>query len=245
MTARGDFRTLLEGLDAAASQEFLTAHSALPGPRANLELLAAFGDVAPADQILALVGSDDEYVASCAAAALGRLAGSGSAEQSRRALDLMRASAADLRWRVREGVAMGLQRLGDADPVRLCAVALAWAVAEDPLVQRAAVAGICEPRLLRDPSTARCALEACRLATASIAALGPEVRRRTGVRVLRQGLGYCWSVAVVGDPEHGLPAFDELAASDDPDVRWIVRSNRSKARLIRLLAAAPGSSARR
>lgn len=205
MTVRGDFRTVLEGLDSAETQEFLTAHSALPGPRANLELLAAFGDVAPADQILALVGSDDEYFASCAAAALGRLAGSGSAEQSRQALDLMRTSAADLRWRVREGVAMGLQRLGDADPVRLCAVG------------------------------------ACRLATASIAALGPQARRRTDVRVLRQGLGYCWSVAVVADPEHGLPAFDELAASDDPDVRWIVKANRSKARLTRLLATAPGS----
>jgi hypothetical protein len=52
--------------------------------------------------------------------------------------------------------------------------------------------------------------------------------------VLRQGLGYCWSVAVAGDPELGLPAFEELPL-DDPDVAWVSRENRTKKRLARLL----------
>jgi hypothetical protein len=42
-------------------------------------------------------------------------------------------------------VAMGLQRLGDADPAALRRVAAAWAKDHHPLVRRAAVAGVCEP----------------------------------------------------------------------------------------------------
>ena len=55
------------------------------------------------------------------------------------------------------------------------------------------------------------------------------------MRTLRQALGYCWSVAVAADPEHGLPRFLALSASPDPDVAWVVRENRRKARLARLL----------
>ncbi|WP_406620460.1 HEAT repeat domain-containing protein [Pengzhenrongella sicca] len=188
---------------------------------------------------MALVGSDDEYLAACAAAALGRLVADADAAGARRAetVDLLRAQASDQRWRVREGVAMALQRLGDADAAGLRAVVAAWADDADPLVQRAAVAGICEPRLLATRATAEAALDACRRATASLAERDPA-QRRGDVRVLRQGLGYCWSVAIAAVPERGLPAFAALATSTDPDVAWIVRENRKKSRLARLLAPA-------
>jgi hypothetical protein len=55
--------------------------------------------------------SSDEYLAVCGSAGLGRLAAEGR-------LDLLpthRKLASDPRWRLREGVAMGLQRLGEAD----------------------------------------------------------------------------------------------------------------------------------
>jgi HEAT repeats len=234
MTKRGEFCDALRALGDAEIPGFLTAHSGLPGPRGNLELLAAFGDVASADLILGLVGSDDEYLAASAAAALGRLVLE-AAERADEIGALLHAQAQDARWRVREGVAMALQRLGDGDPARLRDVVRAWADDPDPLVQRAAIAGICEPRLLRDPRTAQCALDACRQATASLAARPASERRRAQVRVLRQGLGYCWSVAVAGSPDLGLPAFAALASSADADVGWIVRENRTKARLARLL----------
>ena len=235
MTVRADLAETLRGLAGPALLEFLTARSGQPGPRADLELLAAFGDVADDCQVLELVGSPDEYLAACAAAALGRLAADPRPAVAGDALDRMRAAAADSRWRVREGVAMGLQRLGDADPARLRTVVLDWAADREPLGRRAAAAGICEPRLLRDPATARCALEVCRLATAWIESLAAQDRRQVDVRVLRQVLGYCWSVAVAGDPAAGLPAFARLSMSQDPDVRWIVRENRTKTPLARLL----------
>jgi hypothetical protein len=69
--------------------------------------------------------------------------------------------ATDPRWRVREGVAMALQRLGDVDQLRLRRLTLSWAGEADPLVQRAAVAGMCEPRLLRGDGNRAHALALC------------------------------------------------------------------------------------
>jgi hypothetical protein len=147
----------------------------------------------------------------------------------------LREYARDGRWRVREGVAMALQRLGDADSSRLRRLTREWADDADPLVQRAAVAGICEPRLLRQPDNRAHALALCHAVTESLAERPVEVRASDGVRVLRQALGYCWSVAVAADPSAGLPLFAVLSGHTDPDVQWIVRENRKKSRLARLL----------
>jgi hypothetical protein len=56
-------------------------------------------------------------------------------------------------------------------------------------------------------------------------------RRDPHVRVLRQTLGYCWSVAVAADPGAGVPLFGRLAEVDDADARWIVRENRANKRM--------------
>lgn len=237
MTLRDDHGQTLRTMDEAATIAYLTAHSGLPGPRGNLELLAAFGDVAAPDLVLRLVGSDDEYLASCAAAAVGRLVPGATGTRRDVLVVLLHEQAQDARWRVREGVAMALQRLGDGDAVLLREVVREWAEDAHALVQRAAVAGICEPRLLRDPATAHAAIDACGAATASLAARPAAQRRHDDVRTLRQALGYCWSVAVAGSPEEGLPAFEALRSSTDTDVVWVVRENLRKSRLKKLLPA--------
>jgi hypothetical protein len=68
-----------------------------------------------------------------------------------------------------------------------------------------------------------------------LAGLPLSRRRDADVRTLRQGLGYCWSVAVAADPVAGLPRFRALAGSADRDVSWIVRENSKKARLASLV----------
>lgn len=228
MTRATPWRAALLALDRGSWPTYLDEHSGLPGPRANLALATAFAEVADAALVDELAASDDEYRAMCGAVALGTRAADPAVASRLRAL------AADERWRVREGVATGLQRLGDLDPARLASIVLAWSDAPDPLVQRAAAAAICEPRLLRTPETAAIALEVCRRATAQLVARGPEERREPGARTLRQGLGYCWSVAVAADPAPGLAAFRALDDAD-PDVAWIVAQNRRKQRLARLL----------
>jgi hypothetical protein len=124
---------------------------------------------------------------------------------------------------------MGLQRLGDADPEALRALATAL-VRGTPLERRAAIAGICEPRLLADRLTARAALAL--LDAVMLSLLDEPERRRDDVRVLRRALGYCWSVAVAALREEGRPALERWLDCCDPDVRWVLRENLRKHRLL-------------
>jgi hypothetical protein len=228
---RDEYRATLRGLGDADWVRYLSENSGLPGPRANLELAQAVADEADRAQLERLLASDDEYLVLCGTIGLGRLLTEGGDGVEQR----LRAYATDARWRVREGVAMALQRLGDEDPGRLLSIVAEWARNPDPFVQRAAVAGICEPRLLRSVGTAARALEACEQATRDLAARPSDQRKTDGVRTLRQALGYCWSVAVAADPVPGLARFRALVELGDPDVAWIVRENSKKSRLARLI----------
>lgn len=227
-----DYRAVLRTLDEEAWPGYLTDHSGLPGPRGNIELGQGVADEASPECLDALIATDDEYLVFCGVVGLGRLLAE---RQAPTVVQRLRSHAGDPRWRVREAVAMALQRLGDRDLPRLLDLAAEWAADENPLVQRAAAAGVCEPRLLQSPEAAAAAVDVCDRATRALAALPLETRRHEDVRVLRKGLGYCWSVAVAADPAHGLPRFQALASCPDPDVAWIVRENSRKARLARLL----------
>lgn len=220
----------LVGLDRAEWPAHLDAHSGLPGPRGNIELAVAVADLGDAALFDELIASGDEYRTFCGVVGIGRDAGN--PQVAARLHELSK----DGRWRVREAVAMGLQRLGDHDLAALERIVLEWADDPHPLVQRAAAAAICEPRLLRTPPAAATAVEVCLRATAGLAARPVAQRRDDDVRTLRQGLGYCWSVAVAADPVPGLAAFAALDVTD-ADVAWVVRENRSKKRLARLLEA--------
>jgi hypothetical protein len=213
---------------------YLETNSGLPGPRGNLELVAACGEEADAPRAEQLIATGDEFAVVCGTVALGRLYGHGD-EQHAVALHT---SAADQRWRVREGAAMAIQRAADADPERGFALAERWATDPDPLVRRAAVAGVCEPRLLSDASYADRALTLVSAVTDDLASRPSEVRRLPGWRTLRQALGYGWSVAVAAAPINGIAAFERIDRTNDADVRWIVRENRKKARLKRVLGGA-------
>lgn len=170
------------------------------------------------------------FLAACGVAGLGRLLARGDDA----VLPTVQAAAEDPRWRVREAAAMALQRLGDERPARMFEIAEDWA-GGGRLEQRAAVAAVCEPRLLREAEYAHRALAVLDRITASV--VGASDRRSEPFRVLRQALGYGWSVAVVAAPDAGKHAFERWAGSGDPDVRWIVRENLKKSRLARMDAA--------
>ncbi|GAB3146994.1 hypothetical protein GCM10027058_05240 [Microbacterium neimengense] len=223
-----DWQTRLRQLPVEEWATLLDTNSGLPGPRANTSLATAFAVVADESALLALGPRDDEFTAMCVATAYGARADE--AECAAAALH----AASDERWRVREGVAIGLQLLGDRAFDLLADLVTAWAESEDPLVQRAAVAAICEPRLLRSPASAAVAVRVCDRATELLAQRPASQRRDASVRTLRQALGYGWSVAIAADATAGLPAFLALDTSD-ADVAWIVMENRKKKRLSVLL----------
>jgi len=211
---------------------YLAAHSGLPGPRGNLELAMAAAEELDHAVLERLARSDDEFEAFCGVVGFGRAVAEGRIDL----VAALRAHANDRRWRVREAVAMALQRWGDADLAAMLGEAATW-VTGSRLEQRAAAAGACEPRLLRDPSVVRRVLALLEAITATLP--GASDRRTAEYRTLRQALGYCWSVAIAADPVDGLATFSRWRASADPEVAWVVRENLKKSRLLKVLARRP------
>jgi HEAT repeats len=205
-------------------EPYLRKHSGLPGARANLELVEAVGEEADADRLWRLSASSDEFLALCGTAGLGKVA----LMEPATVMTWLRELASDPRWRVREGVAIALQRIGRESMSHLLAEMQAWS-GEGPYVQRAAAAGLCEPALLKEREHAVPVLIILDQITTSVAA--SRDRTHDGFRVLRQALGYCWSVAAAAAPENAQPYFEKWMQSRDKDVAWIMKTNLSKARM--------------
>jgi hypothetical protein len=222
--------------DLADWQPFLLQESGLPGPRGNIELAHVVADEGDRAMFLhfltfdagqAPTNSPYEFLAFCGVVGLGRLV----AEGQREHLGTLRCCACDPRWRIREAVAMALQRFGRVDMDALLAEMADWSRGT-LLEQRAAAAGLCEPALLRQERHVERVLAILDQITASIQDV--EDRRSDEFQVLRKGLGYCWSVAVAALPDQGKRAMETWFASADRDVRWIMRENLKKKRLSRM-----------
>lgn len=239
MSARAAaYRAALQNLPEAEWESYLLSLSGLPGPRGNLELAQAAADCGSRMQFqrwlaftpqLAPANTPGEFLAFCGAVGLGRLLAEGETFW----LYPLRTLASDPRWRMREAVAIALQRLGRADMQRLLAACLEWARG-GLLEARAAAAAVCEPDLLRDPAHAGQVLTILERATTRLSICAHDERKgNEDFKTLRKGLGYCWSVAVAAYPDAGKKAFAALLSTPDPDVRWVLRENLKKDRLLR------------
>ena len=238
-TRTSDPRDQLRRLTPAEREAFLREHSRLPGPRGNLELLAVAVDVATPDELRrwaaltpeqAPTNTPGEFVTTAGAAGLGRLV----VEGEHGDLVALRRLAADPRWRVREGVAMALQRIGAADMSALLDIAADWARG-DRYEQRAAVAGVAEPPLLRDRADISRSFDVFDAVTQTVP--GAPDARSDPFQVLAKALAYGWSVVVAADPEQGKARMERWLASKDPVLRRIMRTNLTKTRLERADAA--------
>ncbi len=215
---------------------YLVKNSGLPGPRGNIELAQAVADLGTARLFQQYLDLDDsptasdsekEYLVFCGVLGLGRLAAEGKSGH----LDTLRRYASDPRWRVREAVAMALQRVGLADMDLLLRTTRKW-IAGGWLEQRAAAAGLCEPALLRDERHVREVLVVLDAITANMTRAAD--RATDAFRALRKGMGYCWSVAVAASPSDGKKRMERWMGSADADVAWVMKENLGKNRLSRI-----------
>jgi len=215
--------------------DYLRKASGLPGPRGNLELAQIVvdeGNQELFERYLLLTpekapeNTQEVFLAFCGVVGLGRLV----AEGKRKYLLPLRKLASDPRWRIREGVAMALQRLGDSDMELLIDEMDHWSKG-GPLEQRAAAAALCEPRLLKKEHYARRTLNILDVITSSINK--QKDRKGDEFIALRKGLGYCWSVAVVASPIYGKDLMEKWIISKDKDIQWIMKENLEKNRLMR------------
>jgi len=103
------------------------------------------------------------------------------------------------------------------------------------LEMRAAAAALCEPRLLKQTEHSKETLLILDRITTSI--LGAKNRKTDDFKALRKSMGYCWSVAVAANPDAGMSTMEHWFSTRDKDIRWIMRENLKKKRLVRMNTA--------
>jgi hypothetical protein len=217
-------------------EPYLLQESGLPGPRGNLELAAVVADEGPRELFehlltftpeIAPTNDPHEFLAFCGVLGLGRLLAEGDGKMLAR----LRPYASDPRWRLREGVAMALQRLGKRDMSALLQAMEDWSQGAW-LEKRAAAAALAEPALLHDENDALHALQILDRITASME--NSREAKTKGFKVLQQGLGYCWSVVAAAVPEPGKRRMEKWLVCPDRSIRRIMQDNLKKNRLLRL-----------
>jgi len=209
----------------------LKANSGLPGPRGNLALLDRFVKSCTPEAVAQCLGelrddtsnSPEEFVGMCGVVGFAVL----HAHERELLVDHLRTYALHSSWRIREAVAIALQEL----PVATLEDRLAVTEALEnghPLVARALVAGLCEPRNLKGQTGAPRLFGHLMRATQLLYGKG---RLTPEEQVLKKGLGYCWSVALSEFYEQGWALFEGLPRQE-PHVGWVVAENLKKKRLV-------------
>src|SRR5215472_1745620 len=228
---------------------FLREQSHLPGPRANLELvndlsylLTVLAPTQP-DNVHMLLNhlvhhhykviesnTPDEFVMLCGVVAFGACAAE-RPEWRGETIEFLDSGAGNGSWRVREGVAMALQRLLSAAPQETLGHLIALAKKGDYLQQRAAIAAISEPALLNTPDRVKGALDIQRVVLERLHKVAAAERKREDFRALRKALGYTLSVVTAATPKDGFALMRVCADWGDADVVWVLRENLKKKRL--------------
>lgn len=245
----GLFGEFVETGDAEKLLRYLISNSNLPSPRGNLELAAAFSELMEdysgegEDKFWELVihmtavsageapvNAPEEFIPFCGAVGVGSIA-SVSSQFFEPALATLRGLAQDPRWRMREAVAMSLQRLLARRGRDTLRELQRWVARGDWLEMRAVAAAVADPVVLRQEETALSALQLHGDIMNQVLSTGE--RKSEAFRILRKALGYTLSVVVAAVPQDGFEYMAALIDTQDPDVLWIVKQNLKKNRLVK------------
>ncbi len=229
--------------------EYLRVNSNLPSRRANLELAKAFILIVEErfeshgqtlwDFINYLInitpeqaptGNPNEFLAFCGTWALGSIGVLSDALYSESLLCLKR-QANDSRWRIREAVAKGIQKILKNKPSDFVKELESWIVKDQYLIMRAVVTGLADPEVLKNSHLAKNALNFHKNVLNMVK--NSKNRKTNEFKILRKGLGYSLSVVVQSLPDSGFQYLEELANIPDPDISWILRENLRKNRLVK------------
>ena len=231
---------------------YLRDQSRLPGTRANLELVHSLSNLLAAivpeqpEQVWLLVhylvqdektverNTPDEFVVLCGVVAFGACA-TVRTEWHTEVFEMMNLFACSKSWRVREGVAMALQRLLPVNPQDTIDFLIELATKGNCFQQRASIAAIAEPPLLQAQSMIDAALAIQRIVLERLHELSNTIRKREDARALRQSLGYTLSVVTAAAPEKGFALMRDCAGWNDSDINWILRENLKKKRLAKFV----------
>jgi hypothetical protein len=228
-------------------KEFLKADSNLPGPRGNLEMAYAFADCFDSDIggeawafviELSGIGSGQapvndpaEILPFCAALAAGSRYAHADEARKTQIRKILRSAMNDERWRMREGAAMGLQRIAEKDFGAVKGIFDSLYPESNFLEKRAVIAALAHPPILKNRDVALYSLKISEDIMDGIAALNPEELKSEGFKALFKGLGYALSVFAAYAPDEGFKMLGRFAAAPQKHIKRIIRSNLGKARI--------------
>jgi len=243
------FETFFKTNNAQNLKKYLITNSNLPGPRGNLELAKAFADLVedfsknqsehlwqlnsefsriPADE--ASTNDPAVLVAFCGANGIGAI-GATVSQYFEQTLSILKMLANDSRWRMRESVCFGLQRMLAQNSVETLKELESWIIDGTLLQLRAVAVAIAEPVFMKNFQFAATALNFHQQIFDRVRIF--DDRKSENFRVLRKALGFTLSVVICGIPGPGFKLMQNLIDSNDPDLHWIVKENLKKNRLIK------------
>ncbi|MNW35685.1 hypothetical protein D3C74_126850 [compost metagenome] len=225
----------------------LMNESNLPGPRGNLEVAAFFADqyqsTVVTDKMWELLlrwvkyderqaGTNDPrvFLPFCAIQAMGALYIY--ANEARRELITIEIVKAmnDTRWRIREGAAMSLQRIGEKQFVVIQNLFERMYDNASLLEKRAFVAAMAHPPLLKQESNTRFSINLSERILDDIVS-DDTLGKSEDYRVLSKGLEYALSVFVEKLPVEGFALLNKYSDKGDKRINKIIKSNLGKSRI--------------
>lgn len=230
----GSYEVELVNISPKQWDIFLKDHSNLPGPRANIELAKAFARIGTLMDFKKYIllepeeaptNTPDEFLVFCGVLGYGQYL---SKYHDSGLLQQLKERANDPRWRIREAVAMALQIIGRKKISRMIDYVQYWSEGSY-MEQRAAIAALCEPDLLKNREINLLAFELLDWVTATMVEKDDE--QDEGYEILQKALSYCWSVAVAALPDKGKYMMERWMKEKHPVIKQIMRENLKKTRL--------------
>ncbi|MFW9876821.1 MAG: hypothetical protein ACFFG0_27320 [Candidatus Thorarchaeota archaeon] len=222
-------------------------NSNLPGRRANLELANAFADNSAEfkessskklwDLCLFLISftpdkapSNDpkEFLSFCGTWAIGAI-GASNPKYYHESLNILKKQSEDNRWRVREAVALGLQKLLMKHPDKTLTKIREWIEDTNWLTMRAVVAGVAHLSVLVNNNISKNALQIHELIFSKIISCTNFSSEE--FKILKKGLSYTLSVIVLANPDEGFKFLSDYINTENKYIQMILRDNLKKNRL--------------
>ncbi len=229
-------------------EEYLSMNSNLPSPRGNLTLAFKFAECFEKSSISkdmmekliewvnlseeeAPVNHPKEFLPFCGILSLGAHYPFADDETRNHIMMQFKVAMNDRRWRTREGVAMGFQKIAEKDFNPIKKYFTLWYPDTNYLEKRAFVAALAHPPILKDEKVVRFSLIMSEDILKDILSYSSTELRTEEFKVLSKGLEYALSVFVTELPEEGFELLKKYAKLNNPILNKIIKVNLSKARL--------------
>ena len=214
--------------------QYLKENSNLPGARPNLQLLYSFSKTATDSDIMDCLNhiksgtenSPEEFLGMCGIVGYAVK----NKNNNELVIETIRKYASHKSWRIREAVAMGIQEISEEN-MQATLKNISKMQVGNFYEKRAVVAGLCEPKLLKDIKVANTVI---RILNEITEAFNHNDKLADDEESLRKTLAYAWSVAIVHAPTNGKKAFEKLLETESKHIKWIIKENLKKNRLIKM-----------